>query len=524
MDKKHYLILFILGFGVILLVSIFQPSAGYMDADYYFATGQQLARGEGFKEPFIWNYLDDPQGVPRPSHAYWMPLTSLVAALGMRIANTDGFFAAQIIFIILAGFISPLTAAISEKLSGSRQSATLSGLLAVFSAFYLPFLSTTDTFTLYMVLGAAFTLLILKSKRSLLDGLVLGLLAGLMHLARADGLVWLLIAWLGILLQESTQSNVSRLTFYIPSLALVFTGYLLIMAPWMLRNWQTFGTLLSPGGLKALWFTSYDELFIYPPEGITFARWWASGLREIVQVRLWALGQNLQSALAVQGFIYLAPLIAMGGWHLRRNRGVQVGLLAWLTTLLVMTVAFPFAGARGGFFHSGAALQPFLWALAPIGLERFISWGNRKRGWGYDQARLIFGTAIIGLAIGLSVMILGQRVLGLGGGAQPWGQNHLEYQVLENQLQSLGASQDDLVMVNNPPGYYLASGRLSIVIPDGDPTTLIDVAQRYRASYVILESNHPQGLDDLYQSPAENNNFRLLWSDGKTHFLQALER
>ena len=53
------------------------PHPSYFDAYYYASNGQRLAEGYGFTEQIIWQFLDDPQGLPTPSHTYWMPLSSL---------------------------------------------------------------------------------------------------------------------------------------------------------------------------------------------------------------------------------------------------------------------------------------------------------------------------------------------------------------------------------------------------------------------------------------------------------------
>src|ERR1044071_5600910 len=72
MNWRHYAILFGIGLIVPFTVSRFQSLPGYMDADYYFSGGVQLAEGHGFTEPYLWNYLDDPVSLPHPSHTYWM--------------------------------------------------------------------------------------------------------------------------------------------------------------------------------------------------------------------------------------------------------------------------------------------------------------------------------------------------------------------------------------------------------------------------------------------------------------------
>ena len=81
MRNRRTWLLFLLGALIYSLVSVFQTTPGYMDAEYYAATALQLAGGKGFQEPFIWNYLNQPAGIPAPSHLYWMPLASILAAL-----------------------------------------------------------------------------------------------------------------------------------------------------------------------------------------------------------------------------------------------------------------------------------------------------------------------------------------------------------------------------------------------------------------------------------------------------------
>ncbi len=198
MNWRLYLLLALLGLVSLTIVSAFQPSPGYMDADYYYAGGLQLVTGHGFTEPYLWNYLDDPAGLPHPSHAYWMPLASLLAALGAGIFRSASWLAARTGFLLVAAVIPPITSYIAWSISSRRDLALTAGLLAVFPAFYLPFLPVTDTFGIYMVLGGAFIMVLIR-KPSQLNPLMLGLLAGLMHLSRADGLLWLLVALLAIL-------------------------------------------------------------------------------------------------------------------------------------------------------------------------------------------------------------------------------------------------------------------------------------------------------------------------------------
>src|SRR5258706_13304821 len=75
-------------FGVLALVVGVAMAAllrhpGYTDAYYYFNAGQRLIQGKGLTDVALWTYLGAPAALPVPSHLYWMPLTSLVAAATM---------------------------------------------------------------------------------------------------------------------------------------------------------------------------------------------------------------------------------------------------------------------------------------------------------------------------------------------------------------------------------------------------------------------------------------------------------
>ncbi len=213
------------------------------------------------------------------------------------------------------------------------------------------------------------------------------------------------------------------------------------------------------------------------------------------------MGLNLANSLSVQGEVFLIPLAVFGLWKLRKDRRVQIGFFAWFVTLAAMTVVFPFAGARGGFFHSGAAVQTLWWVLAPIGLDSLISWGVRVRKWDLNQAGKLFRPVLVILAVLFTASVVYLRIFG-GGTGQAWDSERASYSNIASFLASRDASSDNIIMVADPPGYYLASGNPAIALPNGDVYTLLAVAGRYGASYAVLEeSGMPAGLVDVYQNP-----------------------
>src|ERR1700690_3931193 len=126
MNWRTFLLLALLGWGISLAIAQFQAFPGYLDSDYYFAGGIQLVQGKGFTEPYLWNYLDNPQGLPHPSHTYWMPLSSIIAAGGMWVIGQPTYQAGRLGFIFLAGLIPVVAAAVAYSFSKRRELALIS--------------------------------------------------------------------------------------------------------------------------------------------------------------------------------------------------------------------------------------------------------------------------------------------------------------------------------------------------------------------------------------------------------------
>lgn len=529
MSRRELLTFALLSLPLLAILAYFQRAPGYMDADYYYVTGRQLATGYGFTEPVIWNFLSDPSGLPQPSHAYWMPLASMLAAAGMWLSQNTSFGAARLGFLLVAVLVPPLTALLSMEITGRRDHARLAGLLALLPGLYLAYLGTTDTFGLAMLMGAVTLLLVGRIARlssvswqNSWLALALGVVAGLMHLGRADGFIWLALGlalpWADWLHPRRRAGFRWRSAWVLSSLVLL--GYLLVFGPWILRNLSIFGVPFSPGAARAAWQTSYDELFVYPPQILTFERWISAGWRSLLADRLQAFGQNLQSAFAVQGEIFLAPLAVAGAWKCRADRRVQVGFAGWLAILGVMTLVFPYAGWRGGFFHSGATVQPLIWAISPVGLEVFIAWGSRVRRWNRRQATGFFSVGLLLLSFLLCGVGVARRVIGANLSAPAWNQPAQAYARLGLTLQALGFSQTDPVLVNNPPGFYAVNLQPAISIPDGDAQVAHRVALRYGARYMLLEGNHPVGLDALYRQPGSQAGWKYRTTVDETHIYE----
>jgi hypothetical protein len=184
---------------------------------------------------------------------------------------------------------------------------------------------------------------------------------------------------------------------------------------------------------------------------------------------------------------------------------VKVAYLAWLILFGVMTLVFPFAGARGAFFHAGAALQPMWWSLAPLGLEKLLE-RLKRLGWGSAQALVVFRASMVMITMILTIFVVYLRLFKLG-----WGEGEAEYPEVERFLSERGIGPSDPVIVRNAPGYYISTGRPAISIPYGGQQTVREVAMVFGARYLIIEPEAVlKPLETLYQEPAENPGFEYL--------------
>ncbi len=501
------LLLITLGHTVLLLgVATHQDAPGYMDAAYYAVLGRRLAQGQGLTEPFLWTYLRHPAPPPRPGHDYWMPLPSLLAALGTQMAfwTSHAYARVRFPFLLLALFIPAFTAGLAYRWTKDARITLWAMVLSMASGFFLPYLPAVDAFTPMMLLGAGYFLLLLHAPMRPRRAFLLGLVSGLIHLTRNEGPLWLLVAILA--LGFTSRGRVLR-----TGLALAM-GYLLVLLPWWTRNLLAFGTPFPASLDRLLWLTHYNDLFLYPPQQLSFPRWWHAGPETWFALWRQALSVNLQTTLAVQAEIAGFPWLLWGLWARRRDLLTRVWLGLYLGLLATMTLVFPAPGARGGFFHAVAGLQPLTWVLIAQGMERFFAWGKVRRGWHAHQAHWILGGGLGILLLALTLVVTSRRL-------RTWNTPEEVYtQVAQVIRQRVPQVRPCPILVNDPPSW--AWGRPTwpaLVVPSGGREAVAAAARDYGACLLLLEPNHPPELRDWYRQPQDWGPFHYLTSYAGTH-------
>lgn len=550
--RRDLLFLLALGLLVRAITAALFDQPGYIDAAYYYDVARNLVTGHGFTEDFILTYLTPSASVVHTSNLYWMPLASLVLAPFFAVFGVS-WRVAEIPNVLLSGTLPLLAYWMGWDFFRSRRYALGAALLTLCAGFYYPlYFIFSDNFGLYAWTAGLALLFIGQGARgrsasaetlfpqALRAGgrprrfILAGFWIGLAHLARPDAPLLLVIALIVFVGNryfarranagkeaEASAPGTTALPWY--ALGGLIACYLVVMAPWFARNLIVAGAILPPGGTKTIWLTTYNDFFSYGKDlsPQTYLAW---GLGNILLSKLQALGQNAFAILAMLEFAP-APFAALGMWKLRRSPQAQPFLLYFVLLYLGLSLVFTFPSLRGTLLHSFVPLLPFMSLTIILGLDTVIDWLARRRPGPAGQRRAasrrrVYLAATILLSGVLSCVIIFSN-------ASAWDTTYHLYQqagkvaaqqyacytnAANNNGQNAPKSALPIVMVSDPPDYYLATGQHAISIPDQGIEVILQVADRYGAAYLLLEPLHSAIQDPLWEQRVHSPRLSLIWS------------
>jgi hypothetical protein len=441
---------------------------GYTDAYYYAVVAERLASGEGLTADFVWNFLEAPQwaALPIASHRFWMPLASVVPAIGILIAGAPlgEFRSGQFALILVAAFIPVVTYAAARYLGTGVAWSLAAAAIAGLGGAFAPGWVSIDSFALAAVIGTGFFVAYGRAARgSVRAGLAAGVMVGLLHLCRAEGALFGL-ALLPLLGRPSTRRA-----------GAVGTAVALAIG----LGWFVRGALLTyPEDLvaRATLLIRYEDFFaIEPPTLEAFI----GATVFVAFAKIGALVTNAVTAAMTLLLVLLLPVIVAA-----RRRSADPAVAAFLglavTIFLVQSLLFTQHSIRGSFFHSVAALFPFAVALAASGAQDLF--GPPTRG----LARtLALATVAAYIAISTSAVI--------------------EWDASFNVPYRERAAAAALL----PPGPLVATdaaawrwitGRVTVVAPSDGERAAACAAEIYLAETLILEPAHFTAYNELYDS------------------------
>jgi hypothetical protein len=344
------------------------PDAAYPDSFYYVDVARALQAGHGFNIDFIWSFVDVGGRIPAqpmlpiPSNAHWMPLASLVQLPTMWLLGPTPL-ASALPFLLIGALAAPMTWLLAREV-GAGDRIALAAAIAV---------SLPAAAAIYMVSARQLRAVpAARHRRPVADRArapgdrrsfaLAGLMVGLATLARNDGVLLGAAVGLAFLWDRwrAWRSNGGRMPAIPWRYAFACFGlFLVVMAPWYLRQLAVFGSLSpSSSSGRILLIQNYEQMNSVTSD-TSLAGFLGQGIGPLLASRILGLVSAIQVFAVLACSAVLAPFVVVGGWA--RRRSIDFGPFFLYAGLLFAAAGLIFAVhvPYGTFLHSAVALVPY---------------------------------------------------------------------------------------------------------------------------------------------------------------------
>ncbi|HXI45898.1 MAG TPA: hypothetical protein VNH13_06315 [Candidatus Acidoferrales bacterium] len=530
-------------FGVALVVRAWAatllPFPRPEDTAYYVSVAGNLLSGHGLTIDAIWSYGTPPLTFPRPAFEVWLPLPTFLMAIPMALFG-QAFAAAQVASVLEGALLAPLAWRLAADVAAERELPTLRARWLALGtglgvAVYLPLVLASvqpDSTMPFAVLVLGVVLLAnrllarmevrgpqpaerprlrfsrkpprvrpmagagagagaraeapgaLAIDAGLGRGLVaMGALIGLAALTRNEA-IWLALTW-AVLAWRATRPAGglgARARAALPLVGIPAVVSIAIFAPWAIRDWLTFGSLLPGQTLSnAVWLHETDVFaWASPP---TLARYLGAGVGTLIGLRVTAFLHDLGSVLLALGIPISALGIVALPWT---GRGVTLRPLVVfsIVTFAIATLVFPVATTRGTFLHASGAIHVLVILSAVLALDALVEWIKVARAW---TGRVAWVGPLLTVFASASLTAV---LLPLDGAAAT--AVGARYAALPAAMEAAGAPLPDdgsPVMSDFPIWLATGTGHRAIALPRESAASVIELARTFKASLLIVQAD-----------------------------------
>jgi 4-amino-4-deoxy-L-arabinose transferase-like glycosyltransferase len=476
-------ILYVLALLVRAALVAAYPDPGYTDAYYYVDAARSLAQGNGLTVDVLWIFPEVGGGIPADptlpiaAFGHWMPLAAVVQLPFLLLFGPQPW-ASALPFVLIGATVAPLTWAIAREAGATPFAAVAAGILISVPALAIAFMVQPDNFALFQPLVAGALWMTARGlKGSGRSFVAAGLLAGLATLSRTDGVLVLAVVVLAFLWDRTRGRHVLSWTTLAASVGL----FLLVMAPWWIRQLAVFGTLSpSMASGKVLFIRSIGEWdSITTPASLEHLLGMGAG--PLLESRIGGLISALTIYIVLITGIVLAPFVVVGASVRRRSVAfgpcfAYAGLLFGFSALL-SAVHVP----GGTFIHSAVALAPHSYVLAMEGVAATVAWfGRRRTGWDPQPAARLATVALVG------VVMLG-ALASVGVVHAGWAASRDRLLAVRDALDAAGAAETARVMSIDSAATRYWTGRGGVVLVNDPLETIGEVADAYDVDWLVLD-------------------------------------
>jgi hypothetical protein len=488
------------------------------DTAYYAGVARNLAEGRGLISNALWSYQTQPLEVPRAAFELWLPLPSLLEAIPAALLGAAEWFRAAQVVSVLAGSVvavlawrlgADVAAEMRLPAGRARTMGVGTGLVAAALSPLVMYAALPDSTALFAALSLAACLLMTRIASGAASGsagaasgsagaasssarfdrrlIALGLLLGLAALTRSEaiwlGLAWAVVAWLWTPGSRRRRAG---------SIAVPAVVAILVVAPWVVRDWLAFGTPLPGQTIGNALYLQSTDIFAYsdPP---TLARFLSAGPAALADIYAAGFANDLFGVLLVTAFpVGLVGLVALP-WVGRRS-ALRPLVLASVCTFLVTSLAFPVATLSGTFLHAAGSAFVLLSVCAVVALDELIVRIGRIRHWTRPVAWFgpAFAIAAIGPLCAISIGTISRQAEDVAA----------RYEALPAAMARAGVPLDNAAPVITDAPIWLAeaTGVRTLALPEESPSSVVALANRFGARLLVVREGTnrewPQILGD----------------------------
>ncbi|MGD8485972.1 MAG: hypothetical protein PVH07_04965 [Chloroflexota bacterium] len=498
------LALYALALAVRLLAATELPFPTTESSAYYVGVAQNLVSGTGLVSDGVWSYATPPLEVPKPAFELWLPMSTFVSAASMALLGSS-FWAAQVGGAVLGAAVAPLAWAIGREAARAqaldarrgRAVAITSGLLAaILSPLVLGSIvpDSYTPFTVFMLVAALLIPRVIGTRNgldhvaapSVLAGLGLGSALGLAYLSRQE------VIWMGlvVLLMQGwvlrRQPTGGRLREGVRRLWPVFVGGLVVVVPWLARNYAELGSPFPGQAVENMFLVRNEDIFAFSdrPDAATYL---AQGAATVLSNPVHAAWDGLLTVIVFPAFpVGIAGLLALAGMRrapaLRRPTALVAVLASSLLIFLSTMLLFPVATRWGTFMHSSGPLLVGLGVVAALGGDALLARVSRLRGWERPNT-IVAPVALVAMAVLFTVF-----QVRLFGDQSTVTQTHYEglAAALASSAEDGDATMPATIITDHPMWLAGATGGYAVVLPDEDIESVLALGDTFDTSWLVV--------------------------------------
>lgn len=493
--SKWFWIILAVGFAVRLIAAALAPHPGISDPNHYFNLATSLANGRGFVIDYIWQYHNPPAQVTHPID-YWMPLPALWPAMGLALFP-DNLFAAMIPSVIFGTLVIALADWIATTIKADETERLLTMAAVVFLPQYVLNSARTDTtisYIFFMGLTCLFFYKGLRRHPAYLLGT--GIFAGLSQLSRQDAIILIPAMILALFIHRILADEKGIPWRWLWLIALGWVG---VMLPWFVRNYNLYGEILPGGAQRTLFMTSFIDQFTYG-RTLDLEHYLNWGLPNILGNIAFQAMANIKTMYTLLNV--LLPVTALAGiiGLVHQGKRERLRMLILPLTMVLGLFTFysfvtPFHTMGGSFYKSYQFVIPFLAMAGAWGLSTFVT-----------ARRAVIVVAV--LMMGFMLLNAFDTVRLDFAASRRFDDSITTLSMVLEEAGDVNGDAEIIIMTQDP---YILNyhGFRALMLPSDSRDLILEAAYRYHVDYILLPAAR-DSLDALYNNVEEDSRFEWI--------------